>query len=263
MTSFDEVTTWAPAAPGVWRGEVAAEWMQGRAAFGGVVTAAALRALREQVGPDRALRSFTASFMAPVQPGVAEVKAQLLREGRALSHGEAKVEQGGGVSAAVLAAFAAPRESGVRVVGERVTPPCAPDAVMDMPYIEGVVPRFVQNFHLRWADGDYPFAGSAAARFGGWCRHRTAATGLEAVVGLLDAWPAPVLPMLKGPAPASTVRWSAHLVGDVEAALGGWCWFTSRALAAQDGYASTLNHLYAEDGALVAWTEQLVAVFDR
>jgi acyl-CoA thioesterase len=262
-TSFEAATTWTPDGQGAWRGEVPAAWMQGRAAFGGVVTAAALRALRAEIGHERPLRSLTASFIAPVQPGEAQARAQVLRAGRALSHGEARVEQEGTTCAVLLGAFGEDRPSGVVVEGARVTPPCSPDAVQDMPYIEGVVPRFVQSFHLRWAEGDYPFSGSAQGSFGGWCRHRTEARGVEGLIGLLDAWPAPVLPMLKGPAPASTVRWATHIVGDVDAAMAGWCWFTSRAISAGGGYASTLNHLYSEDGALIAWTEQLVAIFDR
>ena len=41
-------------------------WAQGRATFGGLVTALALRALREQTPPGRAVRSLLVSFVSPL-----------------------------------------------------------------------------------------------------------------------------------------------------------------------------------------------------
>lgn len=264
MTSFDHATTWTPRADGTSEDEVTPDWMQGRAAFGGLVAAAAMRALVNAVGPERPPRSFSLSFIAPVQAGPATVRPAILRAGRALTHAEARVEQGGELRAVVLAAFGEDRPSDLALPLPRVTPPSPPESGVDLPYIEGVTPRFVSKFQLRWADGAPPFSGAPTAEFGGWCRHATHAPGLPGLVGLLDAWPAPVLPMLRRPAPASTARWTAHIVGDPNAApADAWYWYTSRALSASAGYASTLNHLYDASGALLAWSEQLVVIFDR
>lgn len=264
MTSFDDVTTWTPRPDGAFEGEVPAEWMQGRAAFGGLVAAAAMRALVDTVGPERPARSFSLSFVAPVGPGPATARPTVLRAGRALTHAEARVEQDGQLRAVVLAAFGEDRPSDLALPLPRVTPPPPPEASVDLPYIEGVTPRFVTHFQLRWAAGAPPFSGAPTAEFGGWCRHTTPAPGLPGLIGLLDAWPAPVLPMLRRPAPASTARWTAHLVGDPNAApADAWYWYTSRAISAGAGYASTLNHLYDATGALLAWSEQLVVIFDR
>jgi acyl-CoA thioesterase len=264
MATFDDVTTWAPRPDGALEGEVPPEWMQGRAAFGGLVAAAAMRALTDLVGPERPVRSFSLSFVAPVGVGAVLARPVILRAGRALTHGEVRVEQGGQLCAVVLAAFGEDRPSTVTLAPPAATPPSPPDATVDLPYIEGVVPRFVSHFQLRWADGAPPFTGAPTAQFGGWCRHRTHAPGLPGLIGLLDAWPAPVLPMLRRPAPASTARWTAHLVGDTAqpAPADAWYWYTSQAITAGAGYAATLNHLYGPDGALVAWSEQLVVVFE-
>lgn len=264
MTTFNHVSTWSRRPDGAFEGEIPPEWMQGRAAFGGLVAAAAVRALVDAVGPGRPLRSFSLSFVAPVGPGPTIARPTVLRAGRALTHGEVRVEQGGQLCAVVLAAFGQDRPSDLALPRLHTTPPSPPEATVDLPYIEGVMPRFVSNFQLRWADGAPPFSGAPTAEFGGWCRHTTDAPGLPGVIGLLDAWPAPVLPMLRHPAPASTARWTAHIVTDTAAApTGAWYWYTSRALSAGAGYASTLNHLYDATGALVAWSEQLVVIFDR
>jgi len=89
---------------------------------------------------------------------------------------------------------------------------------------------------------------------------------LPALLALIDAWPAPVLPTLRAFAPASTVRWTVQLL-DAAAAAGdvdGCAWHHVRAdtVAAADGFATVVGTLSAADGRPLAWSEQLVAVFD-
>ena len=122
------------------------------------------------------------------------------------------------------------------------------------------------------AEGSLPFSGSSDARLRGHCRHRTGASGVgasgaeasgaEAVIALLDAWPSPALNLGTRPFPASTVAWTAHLVAEPGTYPDpGWWRYEAEALTCQDGYSTTLARLFAGDE-LVAWMEELVAVFD-
>lgn len=261
--AFDEVVGWTPVGEGVAEGAIPESWMQGRAAFGGAVAAVGCRALAAVLPADRAPRSLTTAFLAPVQPGAARCTVEVLRAGRHLTHAEARITQGDRLCAIVSGAYGAPRPSGVEVVPPSRPERPDPDTLVDLPYIEGFMPAFTQHMQFRWTDGEAPFSGADRAGLGGWVRHRTRATGLGAVMGLLDAWPAPVLPMVDRPTPASTVRWTVHLVAPVpEDTADGWWWYRSEARTAHDGYCSMLAELYHPDGHLVAWTEQLVAVFD-
>lgn len=264
MKSFDEAITWTPTGPGGWTGIVPPEWSQGRSPFGGVTTAAASRAMGSLVGPERSLRSLSTSLVGPVRLGEpAGLSARVLRAGKSLTHTEARISQGGAVQAVCLAAYGAARPSGVVVPPDPIPEGLPdPEACTAWPYIPGLMPVFTQHLEMRWTRGGLPFSGSDEHTVGLWLRHRTAATGVEAILGLLDAPPTPVLQMMRGPGPASTVRWSAHLMSVPELEPGDWCWLHSAARSAGDGYATMLGSLYGRDGALIAWFEQLVCIFD-
>lgn len=266
MQSFAEVVDWAPDGPNAWLGEVPSEWMQGRAAFGGIVAAVGLRALRASLGEGRVPRSIHTSFFGPLGPGPARVTAEIVRRGRFVTHGRAEVRQGDVLQAQVTATFADDRDSGVLV--EAPTRPArpGPEGLMDLPYIDGVTPAFTRAFALRWTDGAIPFSGAKQAGLGGWCRHRSdpGRDPYAALVGLLDLWPSPVVSMLSRPGPASSVTWSS-LFYDVPAVVDAeeWWWYASEAVAARNGYAGFRASLYGPSGRLAATVEQLVAVFDR
>ncbi|MDG1483758.1 MAG: thioesterase family protein [Myxococcota bacterium] len=265
MTDFDAITTWLVADDGgSWSMTVGEDWGQGRAAFGGVLTAAALKSMRSLVARDRIPRSIVTSFIGPLRPAPATLTARIVRTGRALTSAEARITQNGSDVALLQASFGAARPSGVRlplpVRPQRSRP--APDS--SMPFFPGITPAFTEKFAYHWTDGQPPFSGHDTPYIGGWCRHRTPATdGFAAVVALLDAWPAPILSLLTAPAPASTVSWTAHFIDVPDVTPDDWFWFDAEAVTASDGYATTRGRLFAPDGRLAAHMEQRVVVFDK
>ncbi len=240
--------------------------MQGRGSYGGLVAAGGLRALKGLCADDRVPRSVHTSFFGPVGEQPIEARGQVVRRGRFLTHARVDVMQGDGVAAQVTATFADGRDSGVAVDGPTRPQRPGPDGLVDMPYVEGLTPTFTQHFAYRWTEGTMPFSGGTEPRLGGWCRHRTdpGPDRHAAVLGVLDAWPAPVVPLMKRPGPASSVTWTTTFF-DVPAVFDPeqWWWLGSEALHARDGYAGTRALLYAPDGSLVASMEQLVVIFDR
>jgi len=261
---FDDAISWPENGPGRWIGTIPTEWGQGRSAFGGVTTAAATRAMSSLVDSSRALRSLSASLVGPIILGEPVLlEASVLRAGRSLTHTEARLTQGGQVKAVVLAAYGGPRPSAITVpLARRPDDLPEPSDCFRFPYLPGVTPEFTRQMEMRWTHGAIPFTGNDESVIGLWLRHLTPATGVDALVGLLDTPPSPVLQMMKVPAPASTVRWAAHIVGVPEIGPDDYCWLHSTARSAGDGYATMLASLYGPDGALLAWLEQLVVVFD-
>jgi acyl-CoA thioesterase len=266
MQSFADVVAWTSDGDDAWVGEVPPEWMQGRASFGGIVAAVGLRALRASLGDDRAPRSIHTSFFGPLGPGPARVTAEIVRRGRFVTHGRAEIRQGEGLQAQVTATFADDRDSGVVVDAPARPARPGPEGLVDLPYIEGVVPAFTRAFALRWTDGAFPFSKAKVPGLGGWCRHRTdpGADPYVALLGLLDVWPSPVVSMFERPGPASSVTWSSMFY-DVPAVVDAkqWWWYGSEAVAARHGYAGMRASLYGPSGRLAGTVEQLVAVFDR
>lgn len=263
MPDFDTITAWQPAGESTWTMTVGEDWGQGRAAFGGVPTAAALRAMRSLVAPDRTPRTISTSFIGPLRPTPAVLTARVIRSGRALTSAEARITQDGRDVATFQASFGASRPSDVRLQPPARPQRPAPPPGAGIPLFPNT-PAFTRKFVYSWTDGRPPFSGHDTPYIGGWCRHRTPATdGFGAVIGLLDAWPAPVLSLLTAPAPASTVSWTAHFIDVPDVSPGGWFWFDAEAVTAADGYATTRGRLFAPDGRLAAHMEQLVVVFDK
>ena len=260
--SFDDVTTWAPSGgEQVPTGTVPPVWMQGRASFGGLPVAAALRAVRF-LAPDRPVRSFLVQFVGPLGPTPATLATRVLRAGRSMSTVEARVQQDGQEPVVVIASLGGDRPSAIEVAGPTRPERPDPDSLTSFPFLEGVTPSFTRFFEFRWTDGAYPFTGSDEGVLGGWVRHRTAATDpLLAAVGLMDAWPAPILSLAKGPCPASSVTWSVD-IADLPADPSGWWWLRSETVEARAGYGSFRGELHAPDGRLAAHYSQRVAVFD-
>lgn len=276
------------------RVEISPDWGQGRAAFGGLVTGLGLR-LAARHAEGRPLRSMLAQFFAPAATGTLYAEATTVRAGRTLSHirvelfQTAEPPQGDAPTdrrpiATLLTAWGSARPSQASV--EAARPPAAPGpaALPPMPYIEGMTPAFTQHFDYAWLS-DGPFGGSETALVDGWVRHKADADGAfaahdgvlsghdgvflghdaAAIAALIDAWPAPILALLRRPAPASTVTWQVNLpVADTpltDVAADAWFRFRCEVDAAAGGHADIHGRLWDDAGRLIATSTQLVAEF--
>ena len=240
-----------------------ARWAQGRSVFGGLLVATALRALPQA----RPVRSIQATFLAPVAPGPASIVAHPLRSGRALTHYSVDVVQAGAVVSQLQVALAEDRPGLLVPAAPRPNAP-SPDGLVELAFMPGITPAFTQNYAYRWASGRPPFTGArvedGGAAFSGWCRPREDAdVDVFAVVALLDAWPAPLLPLFPQPAPASTVHWAINLAIPWERTWPGdaWWFYDARTRSAAGGHGTFDADLWAPDGAHVASSRQLVAEF--
>lgn len=259
--SFEHQIAWAPDGPAR-TATVAPSWHQGRTAFGGLLAGAAARAVVDVVGEERPLRTVLGQFVAPTGEGPLRLTASPLREGRNMTHAEATVHRAdGGVAARYLVATGAGRPSELASAPVARPELAGPEGLTEMPYLEGIAPKCTQYFAYRFAAGAFPFSGASEGAFAGWIRHRTEARGPSAVLGLIDALPSPVLPLLTRPAPASTVSWTTHLLPLPDQDPEGWWAFDSATTYVRDGYAVFRATLWAPDGTRAALVDQLVAVF--
>jgi hypothetical protein len=245
----------------VWRADIGHDWLQGRTCYGGMIAACAAQALGELTGEAAPLVSLDGGFFAPISPGQVELRAQVLRAGRYTTQAAVEVWSKGVMSARFDGVFGTRRESAVEVAAVKPAPSMALSDAPVLPFIEGVTPQFTKHFAYHWTEGGFPFTGTAQAVLGGYVRHMTRHNwGAPSILGLVDAWPAPVLPLAEKPVAASTVRWSCHLLNDPpEGFVGAW-WYRAEAVASRGGYATTVARLYAGE-VCVAWSEQLVTVF--
>lgn len=254
-----------------WTATVPPSMAQGRSAFGGLVAGLALRgaaalALRGAgalVPADRPARSILTDFVAPIAPGPVEVVARHLRSGRALSQVEVRIVQDDQVALVALCAFGAGRPTALGAPLPVAPDAPSPEALVPLPYLEGVTPTFTQHFAYRWARGGFPFSGTDGNGFGGYIRPRHEQPVDAAwVLCLLDGWPCPVLQRANRVVPASSVTWLVNFVRPVPpAAPDAWWRFETDAVASAEGYVDADARLFAPDGGLVATSRQLMAEY--
>lgn len=256
-THFRAVSTWQPKEPGVTAGEVPPSWAQGRASFGGLVAAIAVRPMLALVAPERWLRSISVTFVGPLASAPAQCQTHVLREGKALTSIESRVTQDGSVRCIAIATFAADRNVAV-VIAPPPVPVREPGAVV--PFTPGLMPTFLQHYEMRWDS-----TGKDDAHIVGACRYpgeeRTA--DVCDVLALLDVWPPALVTMMKSFTAGSTASWTVDFVSPaIQGLTHAWWSYEVRAVAASGGYGQTQAWLWDPEGRAIARSTQLVAVYE-
>lgn len=240
------------------------DWAQGRATYGGLVGAILLQAMQSWVDPARLLRTIQITFVGPAEPGTAELQTETLRVGGSVTLMSARLVQDGTVRATAVASFGVGRESNVHIAGKLRPEAPAAESLSAFPYIPRRVPTFTRHFDMRWASGNYPFSSAERPDFTAWVRLRDGAPPYNDVhvIGLLDVFPAGVLPVLSKPCPASSLSWSVDMVNPgQQAAATDWWHYAVQTHAATEGYTQADACLWLPDGRLAAVSRQTSAVF--
>jgi len=239
-------------------------WGQGRALFGGITAAIAWQHAHYGASTEQALRAFTVSFVAPVQPGTATLKRRILREGKNVTQIAVEIIQQNDVVLAALASYGRSRPSVVQVT--ETPKPNVPNRELGPGFPQlAIVPEFTSHFDYSVSVGGLPFSGNTAREFGGWMRFNNEQQPITIgfLLGLVDAWPPALLPHLSQPAPASSLTWTIEFpepLGDSKSSDDWWQYVAYIDYAA-DGYGHTQAHIWDEDGKLVAISRQTVTVF--
>lgn len=239
-------------------------WGQGRALFGGLVGAVLFDHLQKTVASGRFLRSFSLSFVAPASPGQVALDATVLREGKSVMQAMVSARQGEQVVAVMLASFGVGRESKVVVEGPSAPGLKGAEQSIALPFIKGLTPDFLSHFDIRYAEGMPPFSGSAAPDFGGYMGFTVPPETMStaALIALVDTWPPSVLPLLKGPAPASSLTWTMELLDDPGARPADTLWqYRVNTDQCSDGYGQSQAVIWDAAGQVVALSRQTFTVF--
>jgi len=254
---FVSASTWRAEKPGLTVGHVPPSWAQGRASFGGLVAAIAVRPMLARVAPERWLRSVSVTFVAPLASAPAECHTQVLREGKALTSIESRITQDGTVRCIAIATFAADRN-----VAVTIAPPPVPvrEPGMVVPFTAGLMPTFLQHYAMRWDS-----RGGNDAHIVGACRYPAQERIADVcdVLALLDVWPPALVTVMKSFSAGSTASWTVDFVSrEIQGLVSAWWSYEVHAVAASGGYGQTQAWLWDPEGRAIARSTQLVAVFE-
>lgn len=246
-------------------GIIPGSWSQGRTAYGGIVAALTCEGIARSDTGGAPARALQINFIGPAAPDQALlVETRLLRRGRNAQQWEAGLVQNGQTCCRALVTLGAARESALRVPADPLPDVPEPAACREMPQRRSGRPFFTDNFQFHYHLGGFPFSGTVETRIAGWFRLREekgpVSTG--ALLGLLDAWPSPLLQQLSELRPSSSMTWYVECTGLPEGAdCADYWYYDSVADYSRDGYTHFHARLWHESGALVAITRQVVATF--
>lgn len=244
-----------------WTAVIGEDWSQGRAIFGGLVAALGNEAMRRLVPANRQLRSLETIFVGPALAGTVQIRADVLRTGKAVTIASARVWSDEQIAATLTGVYGAPRSAAISIA-----PPAASEVrsgdFLETPF-SAMRPPFAQHFGMRWAAGIHPFAGSTLTSCKTFVRHKDGAALTEShVVALVDCLPSVILQMMSTPAPSSSLTWTVQfLKHDYSFAPDAWWRIDADVNSAGEGYSCESSVLFDPTGAPAALSRQMVAVF--
>lgn len=245
--------------------EISPSWLQGRTAFGGLSTALVFEAMRQQLAPERQLRTLAVSFVGPAPAGAHKITTRILREGGSVTHIQGELWCEGEVAVSVNAAFGKKRQSKIHLPGPALAEVRSPDQSEAFPFIDGLTPEFTRHFDMRFEYGAMPFSGSDSADFGMWIRFREAQQlHMTHLLALGDVPPMPGLNMIKPPGVGSSLSWYVEIPASIPAINADeFVYFDYRCQAAGDGYFNNIATLWSQAGEPLMFGRQVATVFER
>ncbi len=261
MTSaFERATTLS--AEGT--GSIDASWYQGRGAFGGLMAAMLLRAMRAKVGDEaRTPRSLTVHFCGPATEGPIDVRTEVVRSGSRVTHAMARVTKGDETTTFATASFCRSRTGPSYALAKR--PDVAPASELpSIPRSMPGLPAFFEHVDARFAGPVLPFSGAATPEIAAWVRLREPAPVDAAVAALLlDALPPAIIATFDAPRAVASVDFTIHFFERLPEHAGAPDDFhlvAIRSRWADDGYAEEIRDLWSPSGVLLAQCRQLLAL---
>ena len=241
---------------------ITSDWMQGRSTFGGLSAALVYESMAQQVPADLLPRCLQIAFVGPVDDTPLRLQSDILRQGKSVSQVSGRLQQAGETRLVMQGAFGKARESSVRVESPQATFKEEPFAIEPMPYIEGVIPAFTQHFDFRYCTA-MPFMGSSDTSLRGFVRFKNGPQNtLAHLLALIDAWPPATLPLLKQPAPASSLSWTVEFVHpQPKLEAGEFTLYEATIVESHQGYGHTRAKIWNQAGELLAISQQTVTHF--
>ena len=247
------------------RVSVPADWMQGRAIYGGLSVALCVQAAYDHLGDDLPpLRSVECSFIGPSGSDIA-IRPTVLRRGKSTAFVAVDLLSDTDIAARAILCFGKARASRVDHVDLAAPQVAGPEACETSFFASAgrMAPNFTQHFDSRFVDGSMPVTNSESPEYLVWIRHKDSQIDpvIVGLAALADALPPASMASFSEPAPVSTMTWHFDVLSDAPQTEDGWWLSQSRAEYARDGYSSQAMAVWNRAGQPMVIGRQNVAIF--
>lgn len=241
-------------------------WAQGRSVFGGLSAALLLAHVEAHVEfEDKELRSTNINFCGAIEANQpCQLNYQMISMGKSVIQVQGQLLQAGIIKTLAMFCFGRQRTSQVKLQPEKKS--VAETTFTSMPFIADIVPNFIQHIDLKFSSCHLPFSGQGDGHIHGKMAFQQTPKQFNdsAILALIDAWPPAVLPMLKSPAPASTITWNVEFIQPSPALQADdFLLYDCQVIQAEQGYAHTEGRIFHPNGQLLALSRQLVGIYDK
>lgn len=241
-------------------------WAQGRSIFGGLSAALILAHVKANIDfEDKELRSANINFCAAIEVQTeCQLSFTVLSNGKSVMQIQGQLVQHGVIRTMATFCFGRQRASTITIDTAKHTP--RDQTGISMPFLAGIAPNFIQHIDLKFSSQHLPFSGLGDGHVHGLMAFKQASASMNdtAILALIDAWPPAILPMLKTPAPASTITWNVEFIQPSDSLKpDDFLYYDCQVIQAEQGYAHTEGKIYHPNGTLLALSRQLVGVYDK
>jgi acyl-CoA thioesterase len=263
-TAYARAMTFPKSEGGSRLGRIDPSWHTGRGAFGGLVAAATLRSMTEDVADvARVPRSLTVHFCAPAAGDVA-LATEVVRIGSRVTHATARVASDGKAASIASASFCKDRPDALAYQHAAMPEVEPASEVSALPAGFGGVPAFFQHFDVRFCGATRPFASGAEPTVAAWVRLREpAAIDAPLAAMLLDVLPPAITATFATPRSVASVDFTIHLfvsLDDVRLDPEDHHLVAIRSRWAGNGYTEEVRDLWSRGGVLIGQCRQLLAL---
>lgn len=242
---------------------ISEDWMQGRAAFGGLGAALVYESMRQQLTQPTPVRCLQISFVGPITAEDLLIESEVLREGKSVSQVLGRGIQNGQTKIIIQGSFGASRDSTISIPSEQGGLEAPPESCQKLPYMKGVMPAFTQHLDFRYLTS-FPFTGSDQKHMSGFVRFAEPEPEMTIahLIGLIDAWPPATLPLLKTPAMASSLSWTVEFMHPQPSlAPDEYTVYRAELKESSNGYGHSRAQIWNQKGELLALSQQTVTHF--
>lgn len=246
--------------------ELPEDWQQGRSMFGGLQVALLINFLEKTTHIKlEHLKGLQVAFIEAVTTDKLTLTYELLRDGNTQFY-ELTLQQNNTCCCRVFAMLGQQRDSSISI-NNLPYPNMRPyDDIEDLPFLPGITPNFTQHFHIRLAQGDFPFTNSKEDQANVYLKHRSLTTQtIQSIIALADVPPSPALAKLKKPSPISSAFWTLEFFNLKSLdQFSDWVLLENKILFAEDGSAAQRGTLWCADTKMpILITQQVVSIYEK